>query len=392
MTDARVPARVTLLFVVTEDWYFVSHRLPLARAARNAGYRVIVASRFTRHRPLLESEGFEIRDIGLRRRESRVWREVLAIWELRRLYRENTPLIVHHVALKPVVFGSLAAVGLRGVRTVNAIAGLGFLFSSQSLSARTLRPFVTLTLRALLRHSGSLLIVQNDRDRSEVLRQRLARPGQIHLIRGAGVELDRFAVRPEPEGVPIAAFAGRLIQEKGVGEFVAAARILRSRDIPARFAVIGEPDDDNPGTVPRETLDAWSTEGIVELWGKREDMPAVLASVHIVCLPSTYGEGVPKILLEAAACGRPVVTTDWPGCRDAVEDRRTGILVPVGDQQALVRALEVLLTDSAKRRRFGSAARALAERNFDVRTVVRSTLEIYGGLSRELRARSGDGG
>lgn len=371
----------TILYLVSEDWYFISHRLPLARAARAAGYRVVIASRFTEHRALLEAEGFAAVPLLLRRRGASLWQEALAILELRRLYRKTAPVIVHHVALKPVVFGSLAAVGVRGVLVVNAIAGLGFLFSSAQLAARLLRPLVSALLRMVLGRGGSVVLVQNESDRSELIRRSLAAPSQIRLIKGAGVDLSVFFPRPELAGPPIAAFAGRLIMDKGVGAFVEAGRELRRRGVAARFVLVGEPDPDNPSAVPSATLEEWRREGVVECWGRQQDMPAVLASIHILCLPSTYGEGVPKILLEAAACGRPVVTTDWPGCRDAVENGKTGLLVPPGDPDALADALNLLLTDTPMRQRLGSAARLLAEREFDVRSVVAATLAVYEELS-----------
>jgi len=370
-----------LVLVVTEDWYFVSHRLPLAIAARNAGYRVIIASRFASHEALLKSQGFTLRPIRLRRRGSSPFGEVSAILELRRIYQEYAPAIVHHVALKPVVFGSLAAIGLKRVAVVNALAGLGFAFTSRRPLARAVRPAITLALRPLLRRERSVIIVQNENDRAQLLARGLAAPDRVRMIPGAGVELEVFKPTPEPEGVPVVAFAGRLLWDKGVGQLVDAARIIRGRGIPARFVLIGEPDPDNPTSVPMETLREWEREGVVELWGRRSDMPAVLSSVHVVCLPSTYGEGVPKILLEAAACGRPVVTTDWPGCRDVVRDGETGLLVPPGIPNALADALERLLRNPDLRRRYGEAGRTLAEREFDVRAVIAATLAIYEELA-----------
>jgi glycosyltransferase involved in cell wall biosynthesis len=225
------------------------------------------------------------------------------------------------------------------------------------------------------------VIVQNSDDQALLIDRRLARPSQIRLMRGAGVELDVFRDTPEREGAPIVAFAGRLLWSKGVGEFVAAARGLKHRDVAARFVLVGEPDRENPDLVPVETLNEWEADGIVELWGKRDDMPEVLAAVHLVCLPSVYGEGVPKILLEAAACGRAVVTTDWPGCRDAVRSGETGLLVPPGDSERLQAALERLVTDPELRRTFGRAARRLAEQEFDVKAIVAATLAVYHELT-----------
>jgi len=389
MSGLDVTSRKTLVFVVTEDWYFVSHRLPLAVAARHAGYQVVVASRFSSQEPLLKSHGLTLRPIRLRRRGNSLVGEASAILELRRIYQEFAPAIVHHVALKPVVFGSLAAIGLQRIAVVNAVAGLGFVFTSQRWLARALRPVIDLGLRSVLRRRRSVIIVQNESDRAQLLARGLASPDAVRLIGGAGVELDVFKPSPEPGGVPIVAFAGRLLWDKGVGQLVDAARILRSRGVAGRFVLIGEPDLDNPTSVPIETLRGWEREGVVELWGRRSDMPAALSSVHVVCLPSTYGEGVPKILLEAAACGRPVVTTDWPGCRDVVRDGETGILVPPGNPEALAEALERLLRDPALRREYGEAGRKLAEREFDVRSVVAATLAIYEGLAEETAGSVG---
>ena len=381
MSDREDPHTKTLLFVVTEDWYFVSHRLPLAQAAKNAGYRVIIASRFGEHRARLEAEGFVIRPIRLRRRGAGLAGEVAAILELRRLYQELQPTIVHHIALKPVVFGSVAAIGLRRIVIVNAVAGLGFLFTSQRALAKVVRPMVTAVLRVVLRRPQSVVIVQNSSDRGQLIDHGLARASQVRLIRGAGVELDSFRATPEAEGIPVVVFAGRLLWAKGVREFVAAAQLLKTRGVLARFALVGEPDTENPDAVPIDALRKWEREGVVELWGRRSDMPHVLSAAHIVCLPSVYGEGVPKILLEAAASARPVVTTDWPGCRDAIREGQSGLLVPPGNVDALAGALETLLVNQPLRLQLGRAARLLAEQEFDIKTVVASTLAIYSELT-----------
>ncbi len=374
MSDPGAPV---LLFVVTEDWYFVTHRLPLARAARDAGYRVIIAARFGDHEALLRKEGFQLEPIRLRRRARSPLHELGALLELRRLYRRLRPTVVHHVALKPVVFGSLAALGLRPLGVVNAVAGLGYTFSSTRLRARLIRLAMIPALRFLLRRPASVVIVQNDVDRETLERNGIADAADVLLIRGAGVDLADFTARPEGTGTPIVLFAGRLLWEKGVGDFVEAARALRGAGVDASFVLAGEPDEDNPGSLTAKQVAAWVAEGVVEHWGRRSDMPVVMAESSIVCLPSRYGEGVPKVLLEAAASGRAVVTTDWPGCRDAVRPGETGLLVPPGDVDALTSALRGLIDDPERRRSFGSAARRLAEREFDVRAVAARTLESY---------------
>ncbi len=366
-----------LLFVVTEDWYFVSHRLPLARAAKAAGYRVMIASRFGSHEASLRAEGFETIPLKLRRRTASIRQEIAAVVELRRLYRAHRPVIVHQVALKPVALGAIAAWMLRDVWLVNAIAGLGVSGSTQSRAARVRRALVLFVLRRILRRRASAVLVQNSTDRALLTERGGVDPGRITLLCGAGVDLEEFVASPEPDGVPVFLFAGRFLWDKGVADFVEAARLLRGEGHPARFVLVGSADADSPGSVPLDAIQSWSKDGVVEQWGRRSDMPAVLANASVVCLPSRYGEGVPKILLEAAASGRPVVTTDWPGCRDAVHHGETGLLVAPGDVGALADAMRTLLVDPELRRRYGAAARQLAEREFDVRRVVAQTIDCY---------------
>lgn len=369
--------RPALLFVVTEDWYFVSHRLSLARAARAAGYRVIIASRFGQHEASLRAEGFELVPIRMRRRAASVLHDLAAVLELRRLYRRLRPAIVHHVALKPVALGTIASWDLRDVWVVNAIAGLGVSASTQTLAARLRRTLVLMALRRLVRRRGSAVLVQNEADRAVIMEDGGLDASRVTMLRGAGVDLSEFAATPEPADVPVVLFAGRFLRDKGVADFVEAARRLRRDGVRARFALVGSGDPDSPGSVSQSEIEEWRTEGALEDWGRRSDMPAVLAQANLVCLPSRYGEGVPKILLEAAAAGRAVVTTDWPGCRDAVQHEQTGLLVPPGDVEALTGAIHALVADPERRRRYGTTARALAEREFDARAVAQRTLECY---------------
>jgi glycosyltransferase involved in cell wall biosynthesis len=364
-----------LLFLVTEDWYFASHRLPVARAALAAGWKVAVACRVDRHRAAIEKEGVRVLPLSLSRRSVNPLREAAALREIAALYRKERPDVVHHVALKPVLYGSIAArlAGVRGV--VNAFPGLGHAFGGGGHPGRrALRALVSRSLRVALRGSRSKVIVQNRDDGDTLVRARVAPREELVLIRGSGVDLERFSPRPEPEGEPMVVLPSRLIWEKGVGEFVEAARRLRKR---ARFALVGVPDPENPASVPPARLKDWEREGAVELWGRREDMPAVLAQSWVVCLPSYYGEGVPKSLIEAAACGRPIVSTDMPGCRDVVREGENGLLVPPRDAGALAAAVDRLLRDPDLRLRMGASGRRLAEREFSEAKVAAATLDVY---------------
>lgn len=367
-----------VLFVVTEDWYFVSHRLALAERIKAAGYRVAVATRFTQYRERIEAAGLQCVPIRLRRRVGLPWEELLAIAELRRLYRQMQPAVVHLVALKPILSGGVSAFTLRGQASVSAIAGLGSLFSSKKWRARLGRFAVTIALRLLLGRSRAWVIVQNPEDEATLRRLRIGAPERIRLIRGAGVDLKAFSPSLDASDQRVVLYAGRMLREKGVEDFVAASRWLRERRANIVFRLAGAPDPDNPTSLSESDLHAWEGEGLVEWVGPRDDMPSVLAGASIVCLPTTYGEGVPKILIEAAASGRPIIATDWPGCREIVIPGVNGVLVPPRDPVALAREIEHLISDRRKRLEMGAAGRKLVETDFSIDSVSAATLSLYG--------------
>ena len=361
-----------LLFIVTEDWYFVSHRLPLAVAAQAAGFDVAVATRVGRQAEVIRNSGIRLIPFTLSRRGGNPLAEIMALW---RLYRRDRPDLVHHVALKAVMFGALAAWLARVPAQVNAVAGLGWLFTSSSRGVRLVRPVLRWMLARLLNQPHSLTIVQNPEDQS--LLERSGVPAtRLRLIRGAGVDIRiYYPVVPPPEPVCIV-LASRMLWDKGVGEFVEAARCLTGAGVSARFVLVGDPDPANPASVPESTLRGWHGQHGVEWWGRRENMFAVLQTAHIACLPS-YREGLPKSLLEAAACGLPIVTTDAPGCREVVRDGLNGLLVPVRDAAALAAALGKLIKNAELRRRMGEQSRLRAETEFGLETVIAQTLAVY---------------
>lgn len=373
--------RKKLLFLVAEDWYFCSHRLPLAVAAQRCGYEVVVATRVGRHGAVIEGSGLQLVPlVRLKRSSLNPFSEILAILELASIYRRERPSLVHHVALKPVVYGTLAA-RLAGVPgTVNALAGLGFVFSSRKFFARSLRPLLILVFRLLLGSSRGRLIVQNSADLATIAQKGIVPSERIRLIRSAGVDLEHYAPRPIGEGVPLVMLAARMLWDKGVGEFVEAARALKDKGVAARFVLVGDTDTENPAAIPREQLAKWHADGIIEWWGYRDDMPQVLSQAQVVCLPSFYGEGIPKVLVEAMACGRPIVTTDMPGCRDLVKEGKNGALVPPRDADALAAALTTLLADRAACTKMGLAGRQMAEAEFSVHRIISETLAVYGEL------------
>lgn len=378
MPPDRPPAQPKLLFLVTEDWYFCSHRLPIARAARDAGFAVTVATRVNHHGEAIRAEGFELVPLGWERANSNPLREIAALLEITGIYRRLRPDIVHHVAVKPALVGSLAARLAGAPRMVNAIAGLGFVFASRSLKARILRPLISLGFRALLNGSHSRVIVQNPDDERLLIERHLIAPERLVLIKGSGVDLDLFCPLPEPiAGPPVAALVSRMIWDKGIGILVEAARLLKARGVALKVVLAGQPDPENPASIGADQLRAWHHEGIVEWVGFCDDVPGLWARSHIAVLPSWYGEGVPKSLLEAAAAGRPLVAADGPGLREVVRDGVTGLLVPPRDAEALANGLQRLAEDAGLRQRLGQAARSLAEREFGEDTVIRGTLALY---------------
>lgn len=260
---------------------------------------------------------------------------------------------------------------------VVAISGLGSVFVSNAKRSRWLREAIERIYRLALGHANIKVIFQNPDDRSVLVDAGAIHADRTELIKGSGVALSEYPMRPEPEGVPVVTFAARLLKDKGVVEFVTAAHILRAKNVRAKFWLVGSSDPENPTSVTEEQMAGWHLEGDVELMGFRTDISDLFAKSNLVVLPSYYGEGLPKVLIEAAACGRAVVTTDHPGCRDAIEADRTGLLVPVRDATALANAIQSLIEDPMRRRKMGAAGRALAEREFSIEQVVEAHLRIY---------------
>jgi len=366
-----------LLFLVTEDWYFASHRLQLARAARDAGAEILVMTHLTEFRTALEREGFRVIPWHIKRRSLNPFRELSAVLEVVKVYKRERPSLVHHVALKPTIYGGLAARLCGGTPSVNAIAGMGHVFTSPRWQMRLLRVGMVTLLRFALGGRNTKTVLQNEENRALLIDLGVVPLSRTAVIRGTGVNLDQFAPKPESIGRPIVLLASRMLWEKGIGDFVEAARLLRPQNMGTRFVLVGKPDPENPGSIPEMQLLAWRDAGLVEWWGHQDDMAKTLAQANVVCLPSSYGEGVPRVLIEAASCGRAIVATDAPGCRDIVRDGQNGILVPLRDPRALARAIETLIQDPALRSNMGTCGRQIAIREFSEETVFAQTLTIY---------------
>jgi glycosyltransferase involved in cell wall biosynthesis len=367
----------TLLFVVNVDWFFLSHRLPIALEAIRRGYKVHIATSLTGKRSDLERYGLIVHSLALDRSSEAVGSALGTMAQLWKIFKAVRPDVVHLITIKPVLFGGLVA-RLSGVPAiVIAISGLGFVFVARGIKASARRCLVNLLYRLVLGHKNLKVIFQNPDDLTNIKMIAALSNSKIIMIHGSGVDLRQYRVMPIPNGIPIILMAARLLADKGVFEFVYASKLLRSRGCKARFVLVGPVDIENPSGFTHAEVSAWVNDGLVEWWGHRSDMPQVLASAQVVVLPSYYGEGLPKVLIEAAACGRVVITTDHPGCRDAIDPNVTGVLVPIKNIEALANAMEALINNPLRCQKMGVAGRALAEKAFDVRQVVATHLQIY---------------
>jgi len=370
-----------LLFLITEDWYFWSHRLPIAQAAKAGGYDVAIATRVNEHRGLIEQEGFRLIPISMRRKSHNIFNEVFSIIELIMIYRREKPNIVHHVAMKPVLYGTIAARFASVPFVVNALAGLGHIFTANNLKTLFIRFFVKSMLRFVFNCSRSTVILQNHDDMEKLNKECNLKKEMLVLIRGSGVDLQRYHPLPNPKSnIPMVLLPSRMLWEKGVREFLEAAKILKNEGVSAKFVLIGRVDPDSPSAINVGQLRQWDADGVIEWWGYSDDMPSVFVQTDIVCLPTFYGEGIPKVLIEAAACGCPIVATDIPGCREVVRDGVNGFLVPVKNVEKLVETLRILIQDEGLRKSMGAKGREIAVNEFSVERVVEQTLGIYNDL------------
>ena len=365
-----------LMLVATEDWYLWSHRIGLAVAARDAGYEVAIATRVGEYGERIRALGFNLVEVDFARGLLSPTANLRTVRDLCAAYRRWEPSLVHHVAIQPIVLGSAAAARARVPATVNALTGLGTALTSRSMKARVAKPVLRSALGWAMRRSGSRAMVQNP-ENAQFVESLGVRPNRIALVRGAGVDVQRFRPQPEPGGPIRVTMISRLLWGKGVREFVDAATLVRKARSDVVFTLLGAPDDGNPTSVSSQQVRSWAAGGVIEWWGYREDVADVLACSHIAVLPTYYGEGIPKTLLEAAACSRPIVATDVPGCREVVRHGDNGLLVPVRDAHALADAILALADDPDRRAAMGTESRRRAETEFSAERIHQETLEVY---------------
>ncbi|MBC8285552.1 MAG: glycosyltransferase family 4 protein [Nitrospinae bacterium] len=365
-----------LLFVVSEDWYFVSHRLHLAIAAIKEGYEVTLLCRCNNHKQMVEDKGIQVIDWPLARGSHNPFKELRALFVLIKMFAAVRPNIIHAVAVKPVLYSSVAAKITRVKPRVFALGGLGYLFSSKRARARVLKLFVVTAYRFALAGKKTKLILQNKDDVKVLLRANVIQKEKIKLIRGSGVDTTVFKPEQFKHVTPLVILPSRMLWDKGVGEFVECARLVRQSKKNVRFALIGSPDLENPESISIAQLKTWVSDGIVEWWGKRTDMPEVYKQSTVVCFPS-YREGLPKTLLEAASCGKPIVAFNVPGCREIVIDGKNGFLVPFKNTEKLVDSINILLGDEQLRKKFGTFGREKVVNEFSQERVVEETLDVW---------------
>jgi glycosyltransferase involved in cell wall biosynthesis len=369
--------RPRLALFVNQSGNFLTHRTHVAQAARAAGYDVHLVTRLTHDRELIERHGVTVHHLEFPRRLRNPLVEWRAIRNLTRIYRQISPDLIHHFSAKGILLGSLAARRCGVQRVVNTFTGLGLAFSGAGKRAWLKRTVAQRALRKALQPSDWQVTFQNPEDMQQLISAGVVREDRSHLIRSSGVDPDEFCVHPVPAGTAQVMLASRLLWPKGVGEFVEAARVLQERGTDAKFVLVGASDSRNPTSVPSKLLRQWEEEKVVQCWGHCGNMPYVLAQATIVVLPSYYGEGVPKVLLEAASCGRPIVTTDVRGCREAVGHEHNGLLVPPRDSKSLADAIARLLDEPWERRQMGARGRKKVEEQFSVDMIADQILALY---------------
>lgn len=364
-----------LLFIVNVDWFFISHRLPIALAAIKNGYEVHLACGITDKKEYLESLNIHIHPLDISRSGTTIFQELKTLKNIFDIIRKVTPDITHCVTIKPVVYGGIASRVLQVKKRVFSISGLGFVFIAKGFKANLMRTLVK-SLYKLALGKNSNIIVQNPDDKNMLLKLNAVDSSQITLIRGSGVDLEQYNYQSSSNSIPVVVMASRLLKDKGVFEYIDACKVLKNKNIDAIFRLYGDIDEGNPASLTSQDIEVVSNDNIVEVHGFSDNIAEVFENSDIVVLPS-YREGLPKVLIEAAASGRAVVTTDVPGCRDAIEKDLTGILCKVKDSKTLSQAIEKLLLDKDMRDTMGEEGRELAIKEFDINIVISKHLQIY---------------
>ena len=365
-----------ILYLVSEDQAFCTHRLDLAKAAKKSGCEVVVVTKVTQYEDEIISNDFKLINLNLSRSASRPLRDFFTLLKLIQIYKKEKPDIVHHVTLKVVLLGTIATLFSGKIVSINAFTGLGFVFSSCQIKAKIIRLLIRPALKVLLRRKNAWTIFQNPDDLELFNNLGLIEPDRSVIIRGSGVDINEFEQTPDVNNIPVIMLASRMLWDKGVGEFVDAAKRAHEENLKAKFIIVGDIDKDNPMSISISTLKKWTDEGYITWDGHSNNMSEKLSSASVVCLPS-YREGLPKVLLEGAAIGRPLIATDVPGCREIIINNVNGILVKLKDVDSLYNAIKVLVSNSEMRFRMGQESRALIETKLSANIINTQTLDLY---------------
>lgn len=368
-----------LLYLVNVDWFFLSHRLPIALAAKEAGYDVWVAAADTGFGHKIREQGLKFIPLPMHRSATGLWSEISVLLFIFGLYRKIKPALAHHVTIKPVIYGSLVARFFRSVSVVNAVTGMGFVFSGDD-KASLLKRLALTAYRIAFGQRKLKVIFQNESDRATFVQHKLVKPEKTTLIRGSGVDCNVFKPKDQQTALPehpVILLASRMIRDKGIAEFAQAAGIVKKQLPGVRFVLAGMIDDSNPNAIPKDQLQEWQSAGLLAWLGHRDDMLELISQASIIALPTYYPEGVPKFLIEAAASGKPIITTNRPGCNDIVKHEINGLLIPERDSEALAGAVIHLLNNPDIMHQMGQAGRKLVLEEFDVKIVIAKTLALY---------------
>lgn len=362
-----------ILFVVNVDWFFISHRLPLAIEALKRGYEVSLVCKVTTKKEYLKNLGISVYDLNFSRSGKNIFREIKVLWQLRRILKKLSPSVVHFITIKPIIYGGIASKFLPIKKKVFAISGFGYTFIQQGIKANFLRWFIKQFYSFAIGGKNSSVIIQNSEDK-KIVKSMKNMP--IFLIKGSGVDLKKYHYITENNEKIVIVMASRLLKDKGVLEYIEAAKIIRQKGLNTTFELYGDIDEGNPATLTVSDLEKIKNEKNVVLKGFSSDIPTIFSHANIVVLPS-YREGLPKVLIEAAACGRAVVTTNVAGCKDAIIPNTTGLLCEVKDSNSLAMQIEKLILDVKLRNDMGKAGRVLAEEKFDINKIVAEHFSIY---------------
>ena len=370
-----------ILFLVNYLSFFLSHRLPIAEALLVRGFKVFIGYGELRGADpkLLEERGFNVEFVPMQPAGFNLFRELVTFYQIWVLFKRVDPDIVHLVTIKPNLYGGIIS-RLIGIKClISAVSGLGTLFINKDFKSKLLRFLIYPLFKLAFNHSNQKIILQNKDDLETLKNWGVLNQSKIKLLKGSGVKLENFKNLDEPSGIITVCFAARLLRDKGVYEYIYAAKLLKERGVKARFLLAGDLDENNPSGLSIGELNKIKDKSYVEFIGYQKDIATLYAKSHIICLPS-YREGFPKSLIEAAAANRAVVTTDVPGCRDAIIPNKTGLLVPAKESEKLADALQLLIESPLKRISMGAAGRKLAEEEFSIEKIVIEHLDIYNGL------------